>query len=418
MNTVDIKKLKQRATEMLQANGYTEKSIGNFSYTWNALIRYMSERGISEYTSSVGSSFLEFHFKKKASEPLSKSDKAYIHRVKVLDYLLEEDSLLFRSKADCPYVFEGEIGVPFLLFLQNVEQTYSPSTFRNYRLYLYEFYIYLCESKLNLKLFSSQSALWFIGYIEKKAFTADKVRHILEHVRVFLMWLTCYGFIKGKNLHMWRKIFKTKYIHRPHVPAIYSEEEIGALLKAVNRASNVGKRDYAMLLLAARYGLRAGDIVEMCFSNIDWENNRISLRQSKNSTFISIELTEEVGDAIADYLQFARPDVKDPHIFLKMHAPYDRISVGTLESSVTKWMQYAGIDFSNRKHGPHALRHTLATRLLEVRTPMPIISEILGHNSIESTKTYIRVNMDMLMHCSLDVPFVSHSFYEKIYGAD
>lgn len=415
MNTVDIKKLKQRATELLQANGYTEKSIGNFSYTWNALIRYMSERGISEYTSSVGSSFLEFHFKEKLSAALSKSDKAYVHRVKVLDYLLEEDSLLFRTK-DCPYVFEGDIAEPFLLFLQYIEQTYSPYTLRNYRRYLYEFYTFLCESKFELKLLSPQSALWFIGYIEKKAFATDKVKHIIESVRVFVIWLAGQGFLKENNPRIWRSVFKTKYVHRPHVPAIYSEEEIDALLKAVNRASNVGKRDYAMLLLAVRYGLRASDIVGMCFSNIDWEINRISLRQSKTGTFASFELTEEVGNAIADYLQFARPDVKDPHIFLKMNAPYCSISVGALESCVTKWMQYADIDISKRKHGPHALRHTLATRLLEVKTPMPVISEILGHNSIESTKTYIRVNMDMLMRCSLEVPCVSPTFYEIVYG--
>ena len=400
---------------MLQANGYTEKLIGNFSYTWNALIRYMSERGISEYTSSVGSSFLAFHFKEKPYGGFSKSDKAYVRRVKVLDNLLEKDSLFFKTK-DCPYVFKGDIGEPFLLFLQYIEQTYSPSTLRNYKPYLYEFYIFLWESKLDLKLLSSQSALWFIGYIGKKTFTANKVKHIIEHVRVFVLWLAGQGFLKEKDLHIWRTVFKIKYVHRPHVPAIYSEEEIDLLLKAVNRASNVGKRDYAMLLLAVRYGLRASDIVGMCFSNIDWEINRISLRQSKTDTFVSFELTEEVGNAIADYLQFARPDVKDPHIFLKMNAPYRSISVGALESCVTKWMKYADIDIGKRKHGPHALRHTLATRLLEVKTPMPVISEILGHNSIESTKTYIRVNMDMLMHCSLEVPYVSPTFYEIIYG--
>lgn len=418
MGTIDIHELKQRATNMLEKKGYTEKSIGNFSYTWNALVRYMSERGISEYSSLVGSSFLENHFKEKLLGNLSKSDQAYIHRIRVLDNLIKEGSVYFRKKEDCPYVFDGDIGTPFISFLLNIEKTCSASTLRNYRCYLYQFYLFLRDSNLDLKKFNTQTALWFISYLEGKSFTTNKKTHIVEHVRVFVISLTEQGYIEEKDVAVWRKAFKTKYIHRPHVPAIYTEEEIGALLKAVNRGSNVGKRDYAMLLLAIRYGLRAGDIVGMRFSNINWEENVISFRQSKTGSFAKFDLTEEIGSAIADYLQFARPNVKDPHLFLAMRAPYGKISVGALESCVTKWMRYADIDFSDRRHGPHSLRHTLATRLLEAGTSMPVISEVLGHSTIESTKTYIRVNTHMLAHCALEVPFVANDFYSNIYGKD
>lgn len=418
MGTIEIHELKQRATNMLKENGYTEKSIGNFSYTWNALVRYMSERGISEYSSSVGSSFLENHFKEKLLGNLSKSDQAYIHRVRVLDNLIKEGSVHFRKKGSCPYVFDGDIGTPFVSFLQNIEKTCSACTLKNYRFYLYQFYSFLRDSKLDLKKFNSQAALWFIRHLEDKSFSTNKKTYIVEHVRVFVISLTEQGYTEEKDVAVWRKAFKTRYVPRPHVPAIYTEEEIGALLKAVNRGSNVGKRDYAMLLLAIRYGLRAGDIVDMRFSNINWEENAISFRQSKTGSLAKFELTEEIGSAIADYLQFARPNVKNPHIFLSMVAPYGKISVGALESCVTKWMRYANIDFCDRRHGPHSLRHTLATRLLEAGTSMPVISEVLGHSSIESTKTYIRVNTHMLAHCALEVPLIANDFYDSIYGKD
>ena len=78
-------------------------------------------------------------------------------------------------------------------------------------------------------------------------------------------------------------------------------------------------------------------------------------------------------------------------------------------------MLRAGIDFTDRKTGPHALRHSLATNLLGANATLPVISEILGHSSTESTKTYLRVNMDLLRQCALDVPFVPSSFYENLY---
>ncbi|WP_025069275.1 tyrosine-type recombinase/integrase [Bacteroides gallinarum] len=87
-----------------------------------------------------------------------------------------------------------------------------------------------------------------------------------------------------------------------------------------------------------------------------------------------------------------------------------------LGSNLADWMRAAGIDSTGRKHGPHALRHSLATNLLGVNEPIPVISEILGHSTAESTTVYTRVNVDMLRQCALDVPFVSSSFYDNLYG--
>ena len=79
-------------------------------------------------------------------------------------------------------------------------------------------------------------------------------------------------------------------------------------------------------------------------------------------------------------------------------------------------MRAAGIDSTGKRKGPHALRHSLATNLLGLNNQMPVISEILGHTTSESTKSYTRVSLDMLRQCALDVPFVPSSFYDNIYG--
>jgi site-specific recombinase XerD len=77
-------------------------------------------------------------------------------------------------------------------------------------------------------------------------------------------------------------------------------------------------------------------------------------------------------------------------------------------------MRLAGIaNVDDKKHGPHALRHSLAGFLLEKKTPLPVISEVLGHTNTESTKTYLRIDMESLRQCALKVPFVNNSYYRK-----
>lgn len=102
-------------------------------------------------------------------------------------------------------------------------------------------------------------------------------------------------------------------------------------------------------------------------------------------------------------------------MFLTAHAPYKELGSNTLGANIAEWMRYAGIDSTGKRKGPHALRHSLATNLLGANNQLPVISEILGHSSTESTRTYTRVNVDMLRQCALDVPFVPSTFYGSLY---
>ena len=131
---------------------------------------------------------------------------------------------------------------------------------------------------------------------------------------------------------------------------------------------------------------------------------------------MTLPLSEEVGSAIIDYIRHGRPDIDLPFVFIKAHAPYGELKATGLAANLADWMRAAGIDSTGRKHGPHALRHSLATNLLGANQPVPVISEILGHSTSESTMVYTRVSVDMLRQCALDVPFVKSSFYDDLYG--
>jgi site-specific recombinase XerD len=208
---------------------------------------------------------------------------------------------------------------------------------------------------------------------------------------------------------------KSKRVDQPQLPSIYTPDEITRLLSSVDRSGSKGKRDYAMLLLVIRYGLRSEDVCGLKFENLDWDKSVITIKQSKTQEHISFSIITEVGEAIIDYLKFGRPISNLPFVFLHVTSPFDRINYATLHSIVTKYLRCAGIHFEGtRKHGPHALRHSLVATLMEKKTPLPVISSILGHKNIDSTKFYLRIDLESLKNCTLDAPDMTSDFYKRI----
>lgn len=175
----------------------------------------------------------------------------------------------------------------------------------------------------------------------------------------------------------------------------------------------MGKRDYAMILLATRLGLRSSDIRFLEFSNIDWDNNLIIFEQYKTKDKLELPLSVDVGEAIIDYIRNGRAKSDSKCIFLRCNAPYVPMTETALNCIVTKYFRKANVDYSKKKHGPHSLRHSLATNLLNNGIPLPIIAEILGHQSSQTTMHYLHISTPTLLRCALDVPSVHVDFYSQ-----
>src|SRR5712692_5200288 len=181
-------------------------------------------------------------------------------------------------------------------------------------------------------------------------------------------------------------------------------------LGAVDRSSAKGRRDYAILLLACRLGLRAGDIRTLKLDHLRWVDSTIEITQAKTGTALSLPLTNEVGEALIDYLKSGRPQTTHREVFLKVKPPFDPFTGNNLHHIVTYWRLLAGIRFRTpQKRGIHSLRHTLATRLLEKGTPLTTIAEILGHTSLESTRIYAKADVETLRSVALDPEEVNHA---------
>jgi site-specific recombinase XerD len=118
---------------------------------------------------------------------------------------------------------------------------------------------------------------------------------------------------------------------------------------------------------------------------------------------MELPLVPDVGWAVIDYLKYGRPKVDSPHIFVRHLAPFHPFSADDhLNQLIKTYMVKAHIKVSNKRRGMHSLRHTMASVLLEKNTPLPVISDIIGHLDTNSTSVYLKVDMERLSECPLD----------------
>jgi integrase/recombinase XerD len=296
------------------------------------------------------------------------------------------------------------------LINRNISQGFSLSTIQSYKLYLHQFLAYLTAERIKQLYLINISHI--IGFI--KSCGNDKLasRHCkLAIIRRFFKFAYDQKLLP---IDYSAKIPMSNYTRQSKLPSVYFPQEISALINVIDRGNPKGKRDYAMVLLATRLGLRSSDILGLRFDNIIWEDCRISLNQQKTNTPIDFPLSEEIGSAIIDYLKYARPVSDKPIIFLTLVAPFKELSAPGFANIVQSSLKLAGIDYSKRKRGPHILRHSLASELLKDKIPLPIISEVLGHKNTNSTMYYLRIDIDSLRKCALEVPSISPMFYTRV----
>jgi len=236
---------------------------------------------------------------------------------------------------------------------------------------------------------------------------AKTVSRIVSDVRGFLRFLLLRGILQRDLSQVLPKI---RVPRDATIPSVWEPGLVVRLLNVVDRSSPKGKRDYAILLLASRLGLRSGDIRALRLDDLKWEAATIEITQSKTLAPLCLPLTEEVGEALIDYLKAGRPHTNHREVFLKLRSPFVPFSDHNhLYHIVTYWRELAGIHFrTQQRRGLHSLRHTLATELLREQTPLHVISEILGHATTASTLIYAKVDVEALRSAALDPEEVPH----------
>lgn len=271
----------------------------------------------------------------------------------------------------------------------------------------------------------SMKSLWsrlyrlHLFFIDKGADTFDTVTR--DMINDFIKYLAPYSTTYvSENLRMLRRLclyaFQNNYhsedlsgcvpfvknSRQQRLPAVFTEDETAKILSSFDRENPMGKRNYAIFLLAARMGLRSCDIKALEFGFINWTEKTVSFTQKKTKKYLTLPLPDDVGWAIIDYLKNGRPVSDSKYVFIQHTPPYGQYK--DLRNVLVKQMRKAGIETpANKRIGMHCFRHSLATAMLENGVPLPVISQTLGHADIASTEVYLRINISQLRLCALEV---------------
>ncbi len=197
---------------------------------------------------------------------------------------------------------------------------------------------------------------------------------------------------------------KVKAVSQTNIPSVWNTEDYVKVLEFVNRNTSIGKRDYAVLLLAGKLGMRSIDIKQLTFSDINWDRKEVAFVQSKTGMPTVLPLLPEIGWALIDYIRNGRPAAESEYIFLRHAAPFSPLTKDNhLYHTLKKYTMKADIKREGKRSGLHSLRHTLATELMEHHTPLKEISEVLGHTNSDTTGIYLKTSVDLLRECAQEI---------------
>ena len=237
------------------------------------------------------------------------------------------------------------------------------------------------------------------SYVAKRAETLSRggTKAMCSALRSFFRFLRLHGYLDQDLRHVVPVIPNFKL---DRLPEPISEEDIERILEVVDRRTAKGKRDYAILRVLATYGLRTCQLCALRLDDIDWRQCKLRVPPGKGGSDLLVPLLPSVGEALIDYLRNGRPDWPFREIFLRVRAPKGPLRGSVGSNIITPYARKAGVEL----YGAHAWRHGCATRLLAKGFPLKTIRDLLGHQSVETTFIYTKVDIERLRCAALDWP--------------
>lgn len=403
---IHSKDLIQRFESGLLSYQVSERTLKDQVARIRHLLDFMFQKKLEVYDESVGEQFLHFEHNKCQVPPHTLARDA---RAILLLNSIARGTAYPASKRKLSYRFPGELGTFAQKFVTEeiTSHGFSQGTIDCYKSSLSRFSVSMHINGITSKNIGREDMVKFLSTMPNSR------SYVITPVRRFLKYLYQEQYIKEDLSIVFEGIRTKKPIK---LPSYYSKEEVQRIENSVDRSGRVGKRNYAVILLASRLGIRASDIANLRLSDIDWDNNQLHFVQIKTGQPILLPLLADVGNAIIDYILHGRPESDIKHLFLTFRRPYKILTHSAITSIVDKYMRESNVNMENRHHGAHSLRHSIATVLMDNNVSLPVISDILGHRTSLSTMRYLEINTKSLMDCSLDVPLVDNKFYNQHDG--
>lgn len=406
---VKISDLCQQLEQAFLEYGYSQDSMYRYRKIFKELCDFAGEE---YYSSEVCSDFLTEKFKITGSfvekGKHSKKQMYYLRAMRTLTDYHNFGTIFRRKEISELIIWPVMFRKPMENYVnQLVVRGVSQRHVRTTELLVKDFILYL--NTISINDFENVKPEHVSGFISSLVgYAPQTVAGRISMLRGLFRYLYLYEYISYPLAETLPKVFT---FARTSLPTIWTAEDVEKILKAVDRGNPTGKRNYAMILLIARLGLRIGDVRNLKLCDINWNNSQIEITQNKTLELLTLPLMEDVGWAIIDYLKNGRPVTDSPNVFVRHLTPFTSISnTNCLYATITDIISKAGIPTEKRARiGMHSLRHTLASELMKNNVEINTISDILGHCDPETTRNYLRVNLPALRQCALNVEVVNDS---------
>ncbi len=399
--TVTVSALVSSLDEELRRLGYKDSTLFWYRQCWRRVERFFAARGVKDFSLDVAMAWVDEScgfFEKERSGALEAND-VYLFRVAQMlgDYAVHGAVLRRYSRSvDKLSREDADTVARFQAWLRAADR--AVSTVRTYGTVAGEF-VAFTGTRGGLARCDAAAIEAFVATLT--GYQVKTVEQKLCALRAFLTFASAEGVVGAAVADAVPAVRSSK---QARVPSVWDPGEVARILDAIDRGNPCGKRDYAIVLLIARLGLRGIDVKRLEFGDFDWPGNRLFVTQAKTGDRVQLPLLKDVGWAVIDYMRAGRPVCDCPQVFVRHTAPIGPFSdQDHLHQILVKHARGAHVPISEkRRHGMHSLRHTLATRLMEDGTPLEQIADILGHQSVRSTGVYLKSSLGLLAKCALD----------------
>ena len=276
------------------------------------------------------------------------------------------------------------------------ERGLRPDSVRSYRHHLDRFAAYLRRIGASVQELSPTILSSFVVERAAAGLAKSTVRDGAGVLRVFLRYAHREGLLSSdlSNAVGWPQVYRLS-----NIPRSISWDDVNRVLAGVDRRTQAGKRDYAILLLLVTYGLRGREIAALTLDDIDWKRDRLAVPERKAGHSTAFPLSAVVGEAVLDYLQNGRPTTTKRHLFFRAVAPRRPVGAAAVSALSRNYLLKAGVDVP--RPGSHTLRHSTVQRLVDANFDLKTIGDFIGHRSARSTEVYAKVAVEALREVAL-----------------
>ena len=389
-----LNQLVAQATDLMHEQGYYDRMIKYDVSVWRGFLEFCETNGYKQYSTSYKEEFISEL--RNSTPPLKESTIARkLTAMKKLDLLATRGSWTkgeLNPLSDLPPEFNEFLDKQDECLARSNHSDCSRETMRKSTAFDMRYFLSVGAKHLS-EIDNARVSAYLLTL---SGHAKSTVRCELSRLRMFLSYLHLLGYTT-ENLA--GRVPEYRLGGSRSMVKIWESDEINKVLETIDRSNPKGKRDFAMVSIAAELGVRSRDVCELKLTDIDWDLCSISFVQSKTRKPNVLPLSEKLGKAIIDYLR-VRPQTDSQYLFVKLTPPYGRVK--SFNSSFEKYVARSGVKVQpEAHHGLHSLRATLATKLLSVDVSPDVIFSFLGHADRNSLSHYIRLDVENLRDCAL-----------------